>query len=342
VNLDLPPEQRFQPVLTVFNASLHKVYNDLIGKNKPFEQLLFSLVKKRGNETPEFQAEIDSAAKFINVPVDGLHGLQFLYELSTVMEPIENVTIPFRAACTGILAVDSTTGTVSHARNLDFGPKPDMQSIIYIAKFTRGGKEVYRAQTMAGYSLPVTGMKSGPNGFSIEVNTRFPEKFGGNTVMFHNLLDEKRDLNGWTIRKVFENAPDYETAVKMLSTTPYTAEQYNIIGGVRKGTILAREPDNTVFQLTLGKPNPEMRDDYIIITNFDFWWHDFREWFDPTGGAFFKPRRIVAQEIMNATKVLTPQVLFDVISAKGVIAGETVFQSVMNVETGLFNVSMTD
>ena len=33
----------------------------------------------------------------------------------------------------------------------------------------------------------------------------------------------------------------------------------------------------------------------IIITNFDFFYHDFREYLDPTGGHILNPRRVVAQ-----------------------------------------------
>jgi hypothetical protein len=39
--------------------------------------------------------------------------------------------------------------------------------------------------------------------------------------------------------------------------------------------------------------------------------------------------------------VLTPEVLFEVINAKGVIA-DTIFQAVMSVEKGLWNVSQPD
>jgi len=55
----------------------------------------------------------------------------------------------------------------------------------------------------------------------------------------------------------------------------------------------------------------------------------------------FHPRRIAAQEILNATTVLTPEALFDTINHKGVIA-DTIFQAIMNVETGLWNVSQPD
>lgn len=55
----------------------------------------------------------------------------------------------------------------------------------------------------------------------------------------------------------------------------------------------------------------------------------------------FHPRRIAAQEVLNATEVLTPEALFNTINHKGVLA-DTIFQAVMNVETGLWNVSQPD
>ena len=69
----------------------------------------------------------------------------------------------------------------------------------------------------------------------------------------------------------------------------------------------------------------------IIITNFDFFFHDFREYLDPTGGHILNPRRIVAQRLLNASDALTPEVLYETINAKGVLA-DTVFQAIMNVQ----------
>ena len=64
-----------------------------------------------------------------------------------------------------------------------------------------------------------------------------------------------------------------------------------------------------------------------------------REWFDPTGSkGIGHPRRIEAQKLLNGTSELTPEFLFSVIDAPGVFA-DTIFQAVMNVETGLWNVS---
>merc|ERR1712151_796593 len=54
----------------------------------------------------------------------------------------------------------------------------------------------------------------------------------------------------------------------------------------------------------------------------------------------FHPRRIAAQRLLNATSALTPEVLFATISDKGVMAKDTIFQSVANVETGVFNITL--
>ena len=113
------------------------------------------------------------------------------------------------------------------------------------------------------------------------------------------------------------------------------------MSGVKKGTILSMEPAGVAFRQTLGQTNFEEPPSYIIMTNFDFFWHDIREWFDPTGGKIGQPRRIAAQKLLNETGALTPQRLSATISAKGVIA-DTVFQAIMNVEKDLWNVTIPE
>jgi len=77
------------------------------------------------------------------------------------------------------------------------------------------------------------------------------------------------------------------------------------------------------------------------MTNFDYIWHDIREHFDPTSTAGFgKSRRVGAQKILDKTDVITPQVLFDAINNPVTLAKATIFQAVMSVENGLWNVSL--
>jgi hypothetical protein len=343
INLDEPPFFRFAEVMTHFNASVHDFYDKFL-QSIPAHGVLFGLSAKRGKENPELQEEIEGVAKLIKLPVYGLHALQFLYELQTLMVPIINFTAPWHGpGCTGILARNSADGMVYHARNLDFTPAHYMQNLVYTGIFKKANKEVFRAQMIAGYQFPPTGMKKGPNGFTIEQNTRYLDHEGGNTEFLKRLLDEKVEFAGWTRRKVFENAADYEAAVETLATTPYISTEYNIVGGVRKGTILARNPTGLAYKMVLGESNYQCRDDYIIITNFDYVYHDIREWFDPTeasGKGMFHPRRIAAQKLLNSSAVLTPEVLTTVINDVDVAAKETIFNGIMNVETGLWNMTL--
>lgn len=62
---------------------------------------------------------------------------------------------------------------------------------------------------------------------------------------------------------------------------------------------------------------------------------------DPTGGEVLHPRRLAAQALLNTSAHQTPEKLFSVLNAKGVLA-DTIFQAVISVETGLWNVSQPD
>ena len=161
-------------------------------------------------------------------------------------------------------------------------------------------------------------------------------------LQFKNLADG-RPLNGWVLRKIMEANADFDSAVAAIAKVPYVSTEYAIVSGVKKGVIMSRNPDDVAFTQTLGQKNFEERSDYIIMTNFDFFHHDVREYFDPTGGEVGHPRRIAAQQLLNSTAAnsLTPEFLFETINAKGVIA-DTIFQAIINVETGLWNVSMPD
>jgi len=361
VNLDLVPEQRFTQVIQHFNESLWTFFGSFKSK-RVLEAVVKKISSKRGleNENAELQGEIKGYAQLSGLSEEAIHAAQMLYEFNTLMVPFINISwpwsndvegsvphagfgegkwpwLPLHFGCTGIVAVDNENGTVTHARNLDFDFAKYLQPLIYVGIFTSAGKEVFRAQMIAGYSAVLTGMRKGPNGYTIEINTRFMDRKTGAKQLWQHLFTEKRDLSGWIKRKVLQDIPDYEGAVHAFSTTPYAATEYNIISGVKKGTILAREPDGLAYDLPLDKS----KHGYVIVTNFDYIWHDIREHFDPTSTAGFgRSRRVGAQKILDKTDVITPQVLFEVINNPVTLAKATIFQAVMSVETGLWNVSL--
>lgn len=354
INLDLRPEVRFTHIVPTFNTSVWAFYDNFFAKDAILRDALYDLVDKRGEEPAELAAELMGLSSASKLPLKFVQGVQMLYELQTLMVPVENITQGMRQfplpkgyealirlprfGCTGIIAT-TADGSVTHARNLDFSPAKYFGPLVYTGIFKKSGKEVFRSQMVAGYQLMVTGMKMGKDGFTIERNTRYPDHVKGNEEMFHNLLGG-RPLNGWTLRKILENSPDYGNATTSIQAAAYISTEYAIVSGVRKGMIISRDPDRVAYIQTLGKKNFDERDDYIIITNFDFFFHDFREYFDPTGGKIGYPRRIAAQKLLNSTAEgsLTSEFLYSTIDAKGVLA-DTIFQAIMNVEKGLWNVT---
>mmetsp|Transcript_64614 Transcript_64614/g.121094 ORF Transcript_64614/g.121094 Transcript_64614/m.121094 type:complete len:108 (-) Transcript_64614:172-495(-) len=77
------------------------------------------------------------------------------------------------------------------------------------------------------------------------------------------------------------------------------------------------------------------------MTNYDFYWHDVRGYSDSTGGfGVGHPRRLAAQQVFNASEVLTSNVLWEAINTKGDFA-DIIFQAIINVEQKLWNISIT-
>merc|ERR1712032_1035161 len=92
VNLDLAPEERFTEVVQHFNSSLQNFIKYLHADNFIVKGLAKALVKRRGPENDELQAEVRGMAKLLNIPESELQAIQMLYELNTLMIPLVNLT----------------------------------------------------------------------------------------------------------------------------------------------------------------------------------------------------------------------------------------------------------
>ena len=153
--------------------------------------------------------------------------------------------------------------------------------------------------------------------------------------MLDHLLDGV-PLSGWTLRRMIESLSTYDEARAKVQSAHFVATEYVVMSGVRRGHIVARDPASVAHLSTLGSAA------YVIVTNFDYWWHDVREYLDPTGGHVGLPRRVAAQRILNASLnaglALTPELLNATISADGVLA-DTIFQAVADVEVGLWAIA---
>ena len=360
IDLDRPPEQRYVEVATRFNSSIWAFYDKLFAHDAALTDALHALVDARGPEPDGvMRAEVDGIIKTTRLPAKFVQGIQALYELQTLMVPVVNGSsrqdpLPrrFRAlerwpmrgpGCTGIVATNAADGTVVHARNLHLAPVKLFAPLVYEGLFKRNGSVVFRAGMIAGYVSLLTGYRPGgyrPGGYVVERNTRYPSHPGGNREMLNNLLDGV-PLSGWTLRRMIEDVSTYDGALAIARSAPFVATEYVIMSGVGQGHIVARDPASVAHLSMLGVAASGQPASYVIVTNWDFWWHDVREWFDPTGRVGI-PRRVAAQRILNASLnaglSLTPELLNATVSACGVLA-DTIFQAVADVETGLWSIA---
>lgn len=93
IDLDLPPEHRYDHVLPHFNATLHSYYEKFFANDFLLRDALFAIADRRGPEpSDEQQKEIEGIARAVALPLKFISGIQYLYELQTVMVPIVNFT----------------------------------------------------------------------------------------------------------------------------------------------------------------------------------------------------------------------------------------------------------
>jgi len=345
IDLDRDPEHRYDEVIAHFNDTVQELVQTFM--KGPMVGFCDQFTSHRGEENPELQGELRGIAREANVPVSVIQTMAFLYEFDTIMVPLENVTWPWSNeeplpagfgkdnlmsafggfGCTGIIVRDDE-GTVYHGRNLDFAFAKWLQNMTYMGTYVKGGAELFTIQTIAAYPMLLTGWRRGSNGYTIEINTRFLDHWGGNSDLVKNMMDQTRTPSGWTKRKILEEIDNFEEAVEAFSTRPYMAPEYSIISGVKKGTILGRNPDGNAYKIDL-----KDEDRYIIMTNFDYVYGDLKEHFDPTSVmGIGHSRRKGAMKLLDQTVSITPEGLMELMFNKEVAAKDTIFQAVFNVE----------
>mmetsp|Transcript_18222 Transcript_18222/g.23690 ORF Transcript_18222/g.23690 Transcript_18222/m.23690 type:complete len:375 (+) Transcript_18222:302-1426(+) len=350
-------------------------YNEYFLTEPALMDLFYNVSAERGDENDEMMSEIQGIVDLTKLPYEFIKAMQLLEEITaTIMAPIVNgsslkqnkdgsmiattypkgyealskLPVSHYGQCTGIIAMNSNDGMVYHSRNFDNSPVDLFQYLVYEASFQSGGVEIFKAQMMAGYTMVITGVNGlgTSNGYALERNTRFVTTIDQFHEVYHNLYNG-RELQGWTYRTTLLNINNYDDAVSLLSGDDlYCSTEFTILSGVKKGCILSQSPQGLAHKMTLGDANNfEQPVSYIIMTNFDYYWHDIREFFDPTGGGGLQnhgpTRRIAAQTILNNTDVITPQVLYEVMNSPYVIA-DTVWQGIISVEANLWNTSIPD
>mmetsp|Transcript_41040 Transcript_41040/g.114058 ORF Transcript_41040/g.114058 Transcript_41040/m.114058 type:complete len:383 (-) Transcript_41040:207-1355(-) len=166
------------------------------------------------------------------------------------------------AACMGVVA-QSTSGEITHGRNLDYDFAADLAKITLVIDFARNRTTVFTAVTFGPNPTFNTAVKWG--GFSVTQN----ERDRGNvlTNLWDIVLLGRPALFG-RIRKAMETVPTFEEAVLFFSEVKLSAAAYFILGGTKpgEGAVVTRDRDAVVDVWRL---NPVAGLWYVLETNYD-------------------------------------------------------------------------
>lgn len=328
INLDLPPEQRWQEL---GKEKRHEI-NAIILEFKKFlmewgSGEMITIIDFLGENIDDaiqnpYRDEIKGMANATGIYVGELFVYNIFYELFTV--------------CTSIVAQDST-GTMYHARNLDFGlflgwdPKNRTWELTDVLRpaivqldWQRGGNTVFKSVNYAGYIGILTAIKQ--NKFTFSMDERFGVD-GGYLGILEWIRDKKGSWMSFLARETMEYAPDFEAARDKLANTQMIAPAYFILGGTKpgEGVVITRNREvngTDIWPMT----DKTAGGWYVLETNYDHWKKPL----------FLDDRRDPANKCMQKMGVKNTGFagLFNVLSSKPVLNKLTTYSALMKVDSG--------
>ena len=297
LDLDLPPEERwleiaahFAPKAYIIHDYLASSLNHLAWAMPLIEDVAAKLDAYKG--FGDYAGEMRGLAKGLNLSLGDVVAGNLVYQLEGLgvncsnwnntgptgqcanrtgvlsAEELERGLPPREdgpGACTSIIA-QTASGQVYHARNLDWNlPKQVRQFVLDVEFHRSGGETVFVGTTLLGYTGLVTGLKRG--GFTYSNDARCQ---GGKLLdnMLAMLLTGAQ-TPGQHARRVFEQAPDYASAIAMFEKTDLVDEVYYIVGGAKagEGAVVTRDRIGTANVWRL-EPKQSF---FLLETNYDHW-----------------------------------------------------------------------
>ncbi|XP_077977688.1 N-acylethanolamine-hydrolyzing acid amidase-like [Glandiceps talaboti] len=318
LNLDLPPEKRWESIVAHWNVTKLQENLQFVIKTEVPEVLIPVVQMIGGN--------ID---KYIPSPYSGeLMGMAKAFNMSLGDIVLVNLLYDITAYCTSIVAEDSE-GQIWHGRNLDYTFTEMLRDMTFIYDAQRNGTTVYTATTFIGYIGAMTGMR--PKAFSISADERDQGKQWENMLELINaLLTGQASFVSFLIRDAIANMNNFDEAVHMLSTEQIIAPVYYIIGGMKpgEGAVITRDRLASKDVWKLDSSNERW---FLVETNYDHWepapQSDDRR--DPAN----KAMNGLTQSGVNATTMYNK-----VFSLKPVLASHTVYTTTISAaEPDMYN-----
>eukprot|EP01065_Artemidia_motanka_P049427 TRINITY_DN8189_c0_g1_i1.p1 TRINITY_DN8189_c0_g1~~TRINITY_DN8189_c0_g1_i1.p1 ORF type:complete len:427 (+),score=166.66 TRINITY_DN8189_c0_g1_i1:339-1619(+) len=300
VNLDLPPEERWNEALADKKGAA-KMFQEYVDSMLPdwavklLEDVLKPVVKYRGFGD-EYSREMEGIAKALDTEVGQIVMINLIYQLESLGVNCSNwndtgstglcknkteadVVYPFKSkngggvtgppmTCTSVVAEDPS-GKIVHSRNFDWNLPNVLRPLIWEVEFQRGGKHLYTGTSVVGFVGVQNAMKPGKDGFALTMDARCQ---GGHLL---NNLAEMLLHGGQTptqhARHVMETATSYDDAVNKFATGDLIDPMYFIVSGASRGmgAVIARERKDAkdIWRLNDTEQNGWFR----LQTNYDRW-----------------------------------------------------------------------
>lgn len=326
INLDLPPEQRWNQVVKDKLPGMLDLLQDIKNITEAFfGPKLFALINKYIPLVTKtlpypFADELNGIAAATKMPLGEITLYNIFYEIFTV--------------CTSTIAEDKQ-GKLFHARNLDFGllmgwdiknhtwrATEILKKIVVEVEFQRGGKTIFKSVQFAGYIGIMTAVK--PNMFTFTMNERFKLKGGYIGIIEWILGYRSGSWVGFLGRQVMENETSYITAQKTLAKSELLAPCYFILGGNTTGQASVITRGLKDFDIwTIGSKNSSW---YLLQTNYDHWEQP----------PFYDDRRNPGIRCMNKITRDNAGVasLFNMLSSRPMLNKLTTYTALMQVNLG--------
>uniref|UniRef100_A0A4W5LPQ1 Acid ceramidase n=1 Tax=Hucho hucho TaxID=62062 RepID=A0A4W5LPQ1_9TELE len=318
IDLDLPPSERWKPIITNKKAEVRGLRLVRIHLNYAIRDLANAFVP---------------SGKLIDL-VDK--------DLPLIVNTLPH---PFNEEIKGIATASGVPlGNLIHGRNMDFGLfmgwdmknrswliTEKLKPLVVNIDFQRGNKTVFKSTNFAGYVGMLTGIK--PHAFTLTMNERFSLD-GGYIGIVEWILGHRDGMwMSFLTRSVLENATSYEEAKSLLAQTKLLAPAYFILGGNQtgQGCVITR---SRVLSLDIWEIELKLGRWYVLETNYDHWKEPL----------FLDNRRTPAMKCMNQTMQanISLKTVYDVLSTKPVLNKLTTYTTLMDVNKGILESYIRD
>lgn len=264
IDLDQHPTKRWTNVTELMGDRMKSTYTRYLEEFPVYLKYMFWVADKI------FQGFIDNRT-IVPAPIAEMYleikGMADSIGFKSYQLLLINFIFEINAHCTGIVTHDKD-GHIIHGRNLDFPGLETMRNVSFQGNFYRDGKLKYNAVMMAGYTGVFTVMKPGAFAINInERNTNIEAPFLTSLYAYFSAQAPPSHL----MRRVCENAENFEEALESLKSELLTAPTYFILSGVKEneGAVIARDRNGLADVWRLNKDSEN--DSILIATNYDRW-----------------------------------------------------------------------